>query len=204
MQCTIDYLQKIYDKITEEWITANYCNVNLKKKYVTDIDLSGEIYNSINEYTKFLNSKCLMFADELNNQMVESYITSRVKSQNSIEAKIQGYRSTEGHAYGKVPIIKCLNDLFGVRIILKTSLTFEEIYGFINDKYGKKYKCIDSSKYEYKATHLYLKKNNTTFPWELQIWNDCDRASNFASHKRYKQAYTNWEKENKEGGIQND
>ncbi|MBQ5995465.1 MAG: hypothetical protein IJL63_06390 [Clostridia bacterium] len=178
--------------------------MNLKKKYVSHIDLNGEIYKSVNEYTKFLNGKCLILADELNNQMKESYITSRVKSQNSIEAKIQGYRSTEGHEYGKVPIIKCLNDLFGVRIILKTPLTFEEIYGFISDKYGKKYKCIDSSKYEYKATHLYLKKDNTTFPWELQIWNDCDRASNFASHKKYKQAYTNWEKENKEGGIQND
>lgn len=35
----------------------------------------------------------------------------------------------------------------------------------------------------------------------LQIWNQCDAEGNFASHKKYKQEYTLWEKENREGGI---
>lgn len=178
--------------------------VNLKKKCVSDIDLSGDIYFNINEYTKFLNGKCPFVADELNKLMIESYISSRVKAQNSIEAKIQGYRATKEHAFGKVPIIKCLNDLFGIRIILKTPLTFDEIYDFIKITYGNKYKCINSSKLEYKATHLYFKYSNKTFPWELQIWNENNRESNFISHKEYKQAYTLWEKENKEGGIMHD
>ena len=70
--------------------------------------------------------------------------------------------------------------------------------------YPNRYRCIDSSKFDYKAVHLYFKENNQSFPWELQIWNMCDMDSNFSSHKKYKQEYTAWEKESKEGGIIND
>ena len=31
--------------------------------------------------------------------------------------------------------------------------------------------------------------------------NKCDAESNFESHKKYKQGYTTWEKESKEGGF---
>lgn len=204
IKSTIDFIQSIYSNITNEWLKTECSKVNLKKKCVSDIDLSEDIYFSINEYTKFLNGKCPFVADELNKLMIESYISSRVKSQNSIEAKIQGYRSAREHEFGKVPIIKCLNDLLGIRIILKTPLTFDEIYDFIRITYDDKYKCIDSSKLEYKATHLYFKDSNKTFPWELQIWNENNRESNFISHKKHKQAYTLWEKENKKGGIISD
>lgn len=201
---TISYLQERYDEVTNEWTSVNDCRINFKHNYVADIELNGEIYNNISEYTKLLNNRCLMVADEINGLVKNSSVTSRVKSQNSVESKIQGYRLTKGHEFGKIPIIKCLNDLFGVRIILNEPLTFEEIYCFVNGKYENKFKCINSSKLEYKATHLYLKKNNNTFPWELQIWNDCDRMTNFASHKKYKQSYTIWEEENMKGGIQID
>ncbi len=48
---------------------------------------------------------------------------------------------------------------------------------------------------------MYFKEDNYSFQWELQIWNDCDVDGNFASHKKYKQEYTTWEKESKEGGL---
>lgn len=63
---------------------------------------------------------------------------------------------------------------------------------------------LDSSKQDYRAIHLYFKKDNYSFPWELQIWNECDSERNLISHKKYKQEYTAWEKKNKKGGTLDD
>lgn len=68
----------------------------------------------------------------------------------------------------------------------------------------ERYRCIDSSKGEYRATHLYFRDGNYTFPWELQIWGSCDEKSNLISHKKYKQEYITWEKEDEEGGTHSD
>ena len=54
---------------------------------------------------------------------------------------------------------------------MREPLTFDEVYSFIEDTYPNRYRCIDSSKFDYKAVHLYFKENNQSFPWELQIWN---------------------------------
>lgn len=110
---------------------------------------------------------------------------------------------TEWHEYGKIPINKCLNDLFGVRVILDSAVTFAQVDSFIKQEYGDLYRCVDSSNLDYIATHVYFKKDNFSFPWELQIWNECNRESNIASLARYKQGYTNWKQKNeREGGIE--
>ena len=195
----IDYIQKAYTEVTDEWLHNADTRINLKKSLVADIDADGVIYRSIAEYVQLLNDKSADITLQLSD-VCSCMVTARVKAQNSIEYKIQTYK-TDHHEFGKVPINKCFNDLFGVRIFLDTPLTFEDINGFIEDVYSGQYKCIDSSKLDYKAVHIYFRKNNQTFPWELQIWNTCDADNNFASHKKYKQAYTTWEKESKEGGI---
>lgn len=195
----IDYVQSAYSLVTKEWLQNQTETINLKQTLVSDIDLNGVVYQRIMAYVQLLNEKSAYIA--LHFPFVcACQVTARVKAQNSIAYKIQNYR-TERHEFGKVPIIKCINDLFGVRMILDTPLTFEEVRGFIERVYPGKYKCIDSSKLDYKAVHLYFKENNRTFPWELQIWNRCDVQCNFASHKKYKQEYTTWERESKEGGI---
>lgn len=86
-------------------------------------------------------------------------------------------------------------------MFLDTRATFDDIRSLIELSYKGKYRCIDSSKGDYKAVHIYFKESNQAFPWELQIWNKCDVERNFASHKEYKQAYTIWEEENKKGGT---
>ena len=200
LKALIDYIQSVYDQITNIWQEQTICKINLKKSQVKDID--GKIYSTINEYVKLLNKQSSIIFIQLPS-ICSSQVTARVKAQNSIELKIQNYKTAK-HEFGKVPINKCFNDLFGVRIILKNPLTYDEITAFIKRTYNDKYKCIDSSKLEYKATHLYFKQGNTNFQWELQIWNECDRENNLKSHKKYKQEYTTWEKESKEGGIVND
>ena len=182
--------------------TIQTIKINLKKTLVSDIDEDGIIHQNIIEYAQLLNEKSADIVLRLFS--VCSYqVTARVKTQNSIEYKIQNYKTAQ-HELGKIPINKCINDLFGVRIIVDTPLSFEEVHTFIKETYQGKYKCIDSSKLDYKATHLYFRENNFAFPWELQIWNRIDMEKNFASHKQYKQEYTTWEKESKEGGIIND
>lgn len=118
-------------------------------------------------------------------------------SKNSIEFKIENY--IKNHEDGKIPINKCFNDLFGIRIICNEELSFDKIVKLINNKYSN-LKCIDSSKNEYKATHIYFKKDNFTFQWELQVWNKTDEIRNINSHEKYKQDYIKWENENKERG----
>ena len=44
------------------------------------------------------------------------------------------------------------------------------------------------------------KEDNYIFPWELQIWRIEDSNLNKISHRKYKQAYTKWEKEFRKGG----
>ena len=205
-RCTINRktspLNSPYTEITDEGLRETPTKTNLKNALVADIDADGIIYKSIMEYVQLLNEKSADITLPLAS-VCSCKVTARVKAQNSIEFKIQNYK-TERHEFGKISINKCINDLFGIRIFLREPLTFDEVYSFIEDTYPNRYRCIDSSKFDYKAVHLYFKENNQSFPWELQIWNMCDMDSNFSSQKKYKQEYTAWEKESKEGGIIND
>ena len=126
----------------------------------------------------------------------KSKVNIRTKAKNSIEYKIKNY--IENHENGKVSINKCFNDLFGIRIICEKELSYRKISDFINNKYSD-LKCIDSSKKDYRATHIYFKKNNFSFQWELQVWNKVDEINNIESHEKYKQDYVRWENENKGG-----
>lgn len=125
-----------------------------------------------------------------------SIVTSRVKAQNSILQKIHTYCLT--HENGKIPLNKCINDLFGIRIIINAVFGYDDVKTYIS-KYFPKYKCINSSKELYNATHVYFKSDNYHFQWELQIWSKQDEETNLHSHSLYKQDYVKWEKE--QGGV---
>lgn len=199
----IDYLHSSYTEIARNWMLGDYPKINIKKFLVSDIDNNEIIYKSIMKYIELLNDQTPDVV--LQFPFICSYVVrSRIKAQNSIEYKIKNYKTAD-HNFGKIPIKKCLNDLFGVRITLDPpSLDFEQILSFIDETYQGKFRYYDASKGDYRAIHLYIKENNKTFPWELQIWNKCDAQKNVKSHMIYKQAYTTWEKESKEGGIIDD
>lgn len=52
-------------------------------------------------------------------------VNIRTKAKNSIEYKIKNY--IENHENGKVPINKCLNDLFGIRIICTKKIKMNKL-----------------------------------------------------------------------------
>lgn len=114
----IDYIQTVYTGITNEWLHGESAKINLKKSQVSDIDVDGTIYKSIVEYVQLLNERSAGITLQLS-FVCSCQVTARVKAQNSIEYKIQNYK-TDRHEYGKIPINKCVNDLFGVRIILES------------------------------------------------------------------------------------
>lgn len=199
LKLLIDYVQTIYDDITNIWMASEHDKVNLKRTLVSDIESEGRVYQNIMDYTQLLKNQSTFILMELS-AVCSCQVTARIKTKNSIEYKIQRYK-TESHEFGKIPVNKCINDLFGIRIVLKEPAGYHAIQAFVEKAYGGAYKCIDSSKGEYKATHIYFRRDNQSFPWELQIWNEIDVEENFRSHKQYKQEYTVWEKESKEGGL---
>lgn len=194
----INFIQTEYIDFTTKWEQSNYYSkINLKNTVVCDILENKVLLDAIINYREFVNENNIQLVLDFKQFTTEkSKVNIRTKAKNSIEYKIKNYM--ENHENGKVPINKCFNDLFGIRIISKDGLTYNEIENLITNKYSN-VKCINSSKKEYKATHIYFKKNNFSFQWELQIWNKIDEINNIQSHERYKQDYVRWENENKGG-----
>lgn len=194
----INFIQNEYVQLTTKWEQSDYyTKINLSNNQVCDLLENKLILDTIVNYREFINQnniQLLMDFKRFNSE--KATVNIRTKAKNSIEFKIENY--IKNHENGKVPINKCFNDLFGIRIICDKELSFAEVFGLINTKHSG-LKCIDSSKDEYKATHIYFKKNNYTFQWELQVWNKIDEVNNIISHEKYKQDYVKWENENKGG-----
>lgn len=201
----IAYLKSKHSEVTRVWKEHTGFTVNLGKTYICSLDRGQGLYDDILGYSQLLNEIGADISLELS--QFSFGITSRVKTQNSIADKIENYKG-ERHEFGKIPINKCLNDLFGARIVLQETHSFGDIHQFVSQYCPQVFRCIDSSKNGYRATHLYFKFDNFSFQWELQVWNEKDRVNNLLSHKQYKQAYIKWEKEseqeNEKGGIAND
>ena len=194
----IDFIQQKYDILLIKWEQSDlYESINQKNNLVIDINKNDNMLNTILNYRAFINDNNLDLKMAFNELNLNSEINTRVKAQNSIEYKINNYMTAK-HEYGRIPINKCFNDLYGIRIIFEQDIDHNDIKEFIRNKYKGKLKCIDSSKEEgYIATHVYFKKDNYSFLWELQIWDKTHEKSNIALHEQYKQEYTKWEKENK-------
>lgn len=194
----IEFIQKEYIEFNEKWQKSNYyTKINLKNNLVCDLLDNEEILNTIFNYREFINEnniQLIMDFKQFNNE--DTKVNIRAKTKNSIEYKIKNY--IQNHESGQVPINKCINDLFGIRIICTEEITNKQISELVENKF-KNLKCIDSSKQEYKATHIYFKQDNFNFQWELQVWNKVDEINNINSHEKYKQDYVKWEKENKGG-----
>lgn len=194
----IDFIQKEYIELTNKWENSPYYSkINWKNTLVCDMLENKELFDAVIWYRDFINGniiQLLMDFKQFNTNIAK--VNIRAKAKNSIEYKIENYM--KNHEDGKVPVNKCFNDVFGIRIICSNEIKNEQITQIVNEKY-KKLKCIDSSKKDYKATHIYFKKDNYSFQWELQIWNKTDEINNIKSHEKYKQDYVRWENENKGG-----
>lgn len=185
-----------YNLTSERWDNSEYfIKINQNKKLVKDINSEPEIMDSIWNYRKLLKEQLIYINNNMQKLNLSSEVTSRLKLRNSIEYKMNNYMSAK-HQFGEIPLNKCFNDIFGMRIILKENANYETIKNFMKQYYSnQKIKFYDASKQDYVATHLYFYKENYDFRWELQIWDKQHEISNKISHEAYKQEYTKWEKE---------
>ena len=192
----INFIQTEYIQLTNKWERSNYyTKINLKNNQVCDLLENKLILDTIVNYREFINQNNIQLLMDFKKFNTENAtVNIRTKARNSIEFKIENY--IKNHENGKVPISKCFNDLFGIRIICNIELSFNEILNLVDTKYSN-LKCINSTKGEYKATHIYFRKDNYSFQWELQVWNKIDEQNNINSHERYKQDYVKWENQNK-------
>ena len=193
----IKFIEQEYFEFNKQWKESTYYyEINLRKKTINDL-IDDNILNAIFNYREFINEKnTKLIIDFMHFNTTKAKVNVRTKTRNSIEYKKENYIAN--HNNGEIPINKCFNDLFGIRIICMEELSKEQVLLLLNEKF-KNLKCIDSSKEEYKAIHIYFRENNFSFPWELQIWNKCDEMSNIISHEKYKQDYVKWERKNKGG-----
>ncbi len=113
----------------------------------------------------------------------------------SILDKIKRY-NWNPRLLGNTPLNRCLNDIFGARIIVQCTIPVLDIINYVHDKHPG-LKVLDSSKTEdgevrYVATHIYFKESNHHYPWELQIWSAEQSDMNYEFHKEHKEAYVKW------------
>ena len=170
LESLISFIQTEYIQFNKSWQNSNYyTKINLKNNLIVDLSENEEMLNTVFSYREFINEnniQLLMDFKKFNTKNAK--INIRTKAKNSIEYKIKNY--IENHEDGKVPINKCLNDLFGIRIICTEPIENVQIVELVKSNF-KNLKCIDSSKQDYKATHIYFRQGNFNFQWELQVWN---------------------------------
>jgi hypothetical protein len=192
----------------KEYAQQDINNYNLRKtlvnhilEQVDDTDtyiINKDFHTTLNKYLSHVDR--LTIESELEYTYSDLDCRVRVKQQESIIYKIGHYHSGKAES-GKLPLNKCLNDLVGFRVVLPdfnhTCQSFEEMCSYIGKNYRIKYR--NSSKGEYKATHVYFYgAGNMNFPWELQIWLPEDHANNYESHNKHKQGYKESAKIHKE------
>lgn len=191
----INLIQIKFNDINENWIKEpNYFPLNMKKKRVDDVYKDESLLLYVFNYRQFINDNVSDIVNDIQTQKFTNVVNTRVKASNSIQYKIQNYEYN--HEDGKIALKKCLNDIFGIRMIFEKDINYEEIKGYI-EKAFPNLKCIESCRGEYYAIHVYFgNDDNFKFQWELQLWDKKHEKTNLESHAKYKQDYTKWEQEN--------
>lgn len=192
----IDFIKKIYLKISNDWTSdSKYFPLNMKTSRVENIYNDEKLLQYVFNYRNFINEHTINITKDIQNLNLINTVNTRVKALNSIQDKIEKYENKKES--GKVAIKKCLNDIFGLRIILNKMESYDNIVKYIEENYYD-LKCIKAFRGDYKAVHIYFgNDDNMKFQWELQIWNKKDEHTNLISHAKHKQEYTKWEKDNK-------
>ena len=90
--------------------------------------------NNISWYRCFINIINIDLLSEYENLNLKNKIEKRVKAQNSIQYKIDKYTLKNN---GEIPINKCLNDIYGTRIILNKEIEYDLIKKFVEKNFQK-------------------------------------------------------------------
>lgn len=183
-----------YKRYCESWRQKITCSMNLKKKCVSDIfsinsgmDKEFKVY--MDSFIDGLNELYFVIISRIDSE-VGINVRGRVKEPQSIISKLDK-KNMDNH--GKYPVIKCLNDLLGIRIIDKRyKENIDAVIEYL-DSSEYKVKHMERNNNGYIGYHIYFRlEQNIYFPIELQIWDLENERNNITSHMLYKQEYIGW------------
>lgn len=187
-----------YHKAFSESFYKNRENINFKKftvnKALKETSYNGAFMDLVDEYIKQVAHAVLVNGLGINKST--AILRCRGKNRESVLNKLYYYRHEKSDS--NIPIQKCLNDIYGFRLIIETELGYEKILGKIKKSKALKVKLFRPyvrKDEKYQAIHIYFKSsNNIYFPWELQIWKKEDKEVNENEHKTHKskRKYINW------------
>lgn len=193
-------IRDIHASVTEGWrdhARRNGLSVfNQRSTKVKHLDSKRELMESVYGYVDFLRGRPEL--SEFVGQFDGYEITSRVKNHNSIEEKIDDYCRKRVQR-GEVSVNKCLNDLFGIRIIIDCESLDDDDLTSMTDSFGNALTLEDKDVPArgdippYIAKHIYFKQSNEDYRWELQIWRTADQENNHESHRKHRYIYRGWE-----------
>ena len=196
----IGTIYNVHSELTKSWrIYANQANIqifNQKSVKVKHLMEKPLLMESVSAYVEYLKGRTEL---SLFNKESDGYeVMCRIKNHNSIEEKIEDYCMYRQEK-GEVSVNKCLNDLFGIRIVIDCgTISTDEIEIAIGDLADTLY-VEDKNVPErgtvppYIAKHIYFKSGNEDYRWELQIWRSADQKNNHESHKTHRYKYRRWE-----------
>lgn len=199
----VEEIDNNHRRLSKIWIENNdFDNLNLKTSRVDhlvnkkEMTIEPEFLNLVNDYHQFLYINTADIEFEYDYSQFD--VRTRIKQKDSIVNKLFHYRNNGNiRGLGKVPINKCLNDIFGIRIVFEElnfgSSYFNSHITKLIDTYNLR--IVNKRNEDYKATHLYFKsERNIYFPWELQLWSSRDAETNEKSHEEHadKRKYTEW------------
>ena len=197
IQKCCDFYLNFCDLWNEYWDKNELGKHFNQKKSVVKESRNKDIYEEIMKYYNFLNNNLKEFS--IDGKSFFDY-ESRIKGYVSLESKIDKYIYLKKEQ-GKIPINKCLNDLFGMRFTIFDQNTYNEIDSLIKKEFPDmklELRELHSTNFVYRAKHLYLKKDNFNFQWELQLWYQGNEEENKRSHNEKDEHYTSVPKDLKE------
>lgn len=171
-------------------------HINFSKRQINHLYIENKLSNDFFSYvtaykhamSRLMNS---IDADDLIDNYNSLRLRMRIKEWSSLEEKIE--RHNNGPTEGKIPIQKCINDIFGLRIISDKDYRNHKDFDQMCERLKKEkviFRYYTRNDDEYHGIHLYFKgKSNLYLPWELQIWYDGHEENNYQSHHQHKQGY---------------
>ena len=107
----LKFIQKKYEQVSKKWLKNDkYYSLNMKTSQVHNIYHDKNLLLYVFSYRDFINDITININNDIQTLNLKNTVNTRVKALNSIQDKIEKYENKEEK--GRIPIKKCLNDIF--------------------------------------------------------------------------------------------
>lgn len=185
----VNDILEIHENIEKSWL--DYLNkesiktINFNSVKVYEISQDNETLAYIRRYINFINKQAALITPCFDYSILDR---TRVKDPLSVKQKLESYCNKKEK--GRIKTHKCLNDLFGFRVVVDDPIDCEILTKELQEIFPSEIIITNSSKLDgYKAVHVYTPAANGHFKWELQIWDRESYDLNISLHESHKRKY---------------